>query len=180
MLISCKNTYNKTFKAVVNTFPVFFDSNPSGRIVNRFSRDTFLMDFSLPVYLLEFFQNMILIIGFIIGMVIYIPYNIILIVITLILIYRLRKTSVHKARELRRIEAVTKSPIFTILNEGLNGLVEIRSSNYQYYFLEKFKEASELNMRAKFQYISQARFFLYFCDLSMGLIIAANAFLVGL
>ena len=123
---------------------------------------------------------MILIIGFIIGMVIYVPYNIIFIAIFFILIYLLRKISVHKARELRRIEIVTKSPLFTILNEGLNGLVEIRSSNYQYYFLEKFKEASELNMRANFQFLSQARFFLYFSDLSVCLIIAANAFLVGL
>ena len=134
LLISCKNTYNRAFKAVVGTFPVFFDSNPSGRIVNRFSRDTFLMDFTMPYYVLDFFQSTILIIGFIIAMVIYVPYNLILIVITIIFIYWLRKISVHKARELRRIEAITRSPLFTILNEGLNGLVEIRSSNYRLNF----------------------------------------------
>ena len=70
----------------------------------------------MPYYLLEFFQNMILIIGFVIAMVIYVPYNIIIIVITIILIYQLRKISVHKARELKRIEAITRSPLFTILN----------------------------------------------------------------
>ena len=122
-IISCKNTYNRAFKAVIGTYPVFFDSNPSGRIVNRFSRDTFLMDFTMPFFVFEFFQNFILIIGFIIAMVIYVPYNLILIVIAFILIFWLRKISVHKARELRRIEAITRSPLFTILNEGLNGLV---------------------------------------------------------
>ena len=35
-------------------------------------------------------------------------------------------------------------------------------------------------MRANFQFFSQGIFFLYCCDLSMCLIIAANAFLVGL
>ena len=89
----------------------------------------------MPFFVFEFFQNVILIIGFIIAMVIYVPYNIVFIIFTLFIIYWLRKISVHKARELRRIEAVTRSPIFTILNEGLKGLVEIRSSNYQNYFI---------------------------------------------
>ena len=98
ILISCRNTYNRAFKAVINTFPVFFDSNPSGRIVNRFSRDTHLMDFTMPFYLFEFFQNLILIIGFLVALLIYVPYNLILLLISLFLIYKLRKISVDKAR----------------------------------------------------------------------------------
>ena len=66
------------------------------------------------------------------------------------------------------------------MNEVLKGLVEIRSLNFQKYFIENFKQVSELNMRANFQYISQGRFFLYFSDLAMSLIFTVNAFLVGL
>ena len=35
-------------------------------------------------------------------------------------------------------------------------------------------------MRANFQYIAQARFFMYFSDLSLNMIICANAYIVGL
>ena len=48
LIYSCFNLYKKALLAVSKTKQEFFDSNPSGRILNRFSRDTYLMDYQMP------------------------------------------------------------------------------------------------------------------------------------
>ena len=60
------------------------------------------------------------------AMMILVPINIASLVIIIPVIYKIRAASVGKARGLRRVEAVTRSPIFTMLNDGYSGLVQIR------------------------------------------------------
>jgi len=44
LLKSSLNLWIAMLRAVVSAKSVFFDSNPSGRILNRFTSDTFVMD----------------------------------------------------------------------------------------------------------------------------------------
>lgn len=47
------NLHNKLLQRVLHLPASFFDTNPSGRILNRFSRDTDIMDSVLPTTLFQ-------------------------------------------------------------------------------------------------------------------------------
>lgn len=51
-----KNLHSKMFSALLITPMKFFDTNPSGRILNRFSRDMGIIDEILPRMVLEAIQ----------------------------------------------------------------------------------------------------------------------------
>lgn len=50
------NLHNKMFSCLMKTVMRFFDTNPSGRILNRFSKDVGTMDEILPKTMLEAIQ----------------------------------------------------------------------------------------------------------------------------
>ncbi len=51
-----KRIYERLFKSVRDTCIRFFELNPLGRILNRFTKDTNNMDERLDMYLFEFGQ----------------------------------------------------------------------------------------------------------------------------
>jgi ABC-type multidrug transport system fused ATPase/permease subunit len=50
------NLHNKMFSAILRGAMRFFDTNPSGRILNRFSKDIGTIDELLPRFMLESIQ----------------------------------------------------------------------------------------------------------------------------
>jgi ATP-binding cassette, subfamily C (CFTR/MRP), member 4 len=58
-----KTLHNESFLGTVYTSVRFFDTNPVGRILNRFSSDMNQIDDSLPWTLLDFLQLLLMIIG---------------------------------------------------------------------------------------------------------------------
>lgn len=48
--------HDKSFYTVLHAHMRFFDTNPVGRIVNRFSKDLGMLDDQLPWTLLDFVQ----------------------------------------------------------------------------------------------------------------------------
>jgi len=47
-LMSSTGMHNKMTEKVIRSKILFFDSNPSGRIITRFMKDMALLDFLLP------------------------------------------------------------------------------------------------------------------------------------
>ena len=60
---SSQHLHDKSFKGLVNTFMRFFDTNPIGRVLNRFSSDMGMMDEFLPITFLDFMQLFLIIAG---------------------------------------------------------------------------------------------------------------------
>lgn len=65
---SSKALHNKMFNCLLKAPMAFFDTNPCGRILNRFSKDMGAVDEMLPKVVLETLQIFFLMIG-ILGMV---------------------------------------------------------------------------------------------------------------
>ena len=61
-LLISKNLHNRMLKKISRAPLQFFDSNPSGRIINRFSKDTSIADSNLPLQFLIFYDVIRLII----------------------------------------------------------------------------------------------------------------------
>lgn len=55
-MISSINLHNQMFHCLLQAYMRFFDTNPSGRILNRFSKDMGTMDEIIPKTMLEAIQ----------------------------------------------------------------------------------------------------------------------------
>ncbi|MEQ2310888.1 Multidrug resistance-associated protein 4, partial [Ameca splendens] len=54
---SAQTLHNNMFKAILQTSIHFFDTNPTGRILNRFSKDIGYVDSLLPWTFVDFTQD---------------------------------------------------------------------------------------------------------------------------
>ncbi|CAN0407310.1 unnamed protein product, partial [Scytosiphon promiscuus] len=61
------------------------------------------------------------------------------------------------SRETKRLEAATRSPVYSQVSETLDGLVTIRAFSSQYRFLVQFTERVDTNTRAYFAWVFTGR-----------------------
>nr|CAD7455644.1 unnamed protein product [Timema tahoe] len=133
---------------------LFFDLSPLGRILNRFSSDTYTVDDSLPfimnILLAQFFS--------VIGTVFIIIYGLpwlVLILAPLVPIYHWLQNHYRlTSRELKRLSSTTLSPMYSHFSETLAGITTVRS----FRATSRFKRENEyhLELNQKCQYASQA------------------------
>jgi len=105
----------------------FFDVNPLGRILNRFSSDTNVIDDSLPFILNIFLAQIFHVIGTLGSIIFGVPWAIIIAVVLTPVYYKLQIRYRNSSRELRRISTVALSPLYNHINESFQGLATIRA-----------------------------------------------------
>ena len=137
-LKASENLHDEMIKAVIKAPVLFFDTNPVGRILNRFSKDIGNMDDQLPGQFLFAVQ---LCLYFFSATILSAAANVWLFItcapLTLLFIY-LAKYYLKSSREIRRLEAVTCSPVYSLIADTVAGLEVIRSSEMEDDFLQKF------------------------------------------
>ncbi|KAG5471681.1 hypothetical protein LSCM4_03233 [Leishmania orientalis] len=103
----------------------FFDRTPLGRIVNRFSKDVFVLDDELPAGLIPFLG----IGGYVVtslAVTLYTsPLSVVVILLAAYAFARLLKFYATVVREARRRGSVTQSPLFSLLEEVMHGRTTI-------------------------------------------------------
>ena len=127
LITSSMNLHNFMLSAVVKAPVLFFDTNPVGRVLNRFSRDINIMEELLPEAFMMALQEVLYCLGAVILQSVLIPW-IILPAIPLMVIFALiGRYYLNPSRDLRRLEAVNRSPVLSHFRDSLEGLVTIRA-----------------------------------------------------
>lgn len=105
----------------------FFDKNPIGRILSRFSKDIGVADLVLAPVTDYFFQAYARVLSILILVSFYIPILILALVvlITLLLLIRLRAMKV--TNDVMKLELLSRSPLSTLLGTSVSGLPTIRA-----------------------------------------------------
>jgi ATP-binding cassette subfamily C (CFTR/MRP) protein 4 len=98
----------------------FFHVNPHGRILNRFSKDQSNVDELLPMTFFDAAQCMFIILGAIVIVCITNPYVIISLPFVLTGFLVLRWLYMNASRQVKRIESVTRSPVYSQLSGKSN------------------------------------------------------------
>ncbi|KAG0673397.1 hypothetical protein C6P42_002747 [Pichia californica] len=127
----------KSLNNIMHAPMAFFDTTPMGRIINRFTKDTDVLDNEIAeqARLCCFgFGNMC---GILIMCCIFMPWF--TIVIPFIFLYVTCSFSYYQstAREVKRIEAVSRSLVFSSFDESLNGMDTIKLYSASDRFIEK-------------------------------------------
>ncbi|KAL7564370.1 hypothetical protein ACA910_001519 [Epithemia clementina (nom. ined.)] len=149
--------HDRMADAVMRAKIEFFDTNPLGRILNRFSADVGITDDQLPQTLLDLFVISFIVFGAVVTAVTTLPVALVVLPFLIWYFSRVRKIFVTSTRELKRLEGIARSPIFAMLSEALGGIATIRANGYISYFRNKFQEVHDAHTRTFFAFLSASR-----------------------
>ena len=128
--------HDKTVVAILQAPVLFFDSNPVGRILNRFSNDIGYVDELLPKTILVAMQMLLVIFAQILLTVSTNVWLMFLVVPISVLVVSLSNYYLKIARELKRLESISRSPVFAHFSETLIGLDTVRTRGRQTGFVD--------------------------------------------
>lgn len=148
LTVANRKLHNDALRGVVMQNSVFFDKNPTGRVLNRFTKDTMVIDEPLHFNFSEFFHIFYLVTGSIIVAMIISPISLLSLIVLGVLIIVLFKKVIPVSVALRKLEILSRSPLLTSVNTIVNGIITIRCLGLQKKFLAESKKASNENMRA--------------------------------
>ena len=117
----------------------FFETNPIGRILNRFTSDMDVIDGKIPLQLSAFLSCISMMIGTLAVISTITPVVLIALVPIGIAYVFLQIYFTHTRRQIKRLESVNKSPIFSHFTESITGATTIRAFQQQ----ERFCRDSE-------------------------------------
>eukprot|EP01113_Clastostelium_recurvatum_P019276 TRINITY_DN2274_c2_g1_i3.p1 TRINITY_DN2274_c2_g1~~TRINITY_DN2274_c2_g1_i3.p1 ORF type:complete len:1681 (-),score=300.18 TRINITY_DN2274_c2_g1_i3:61-5103(-) len=136
--------------SVMHSPIAFFDSNPLGRIINRFTQDLIMVDEYVAFTLGSFLELCLLVLGVVFVNMLVSPFSLVP-MLPLAGLYRfVQRYYLRTSREMKRIEVMTKSPISALFLESLNGMPIIRAHTAQQLFSYKVKRLVDDNARAYF------------------------------
>ncbi|XP_061290366.1 ATP-binding cassette sub-family C member 4-like isoform X2 [Bos javanicus] len=156
---SSQTLHNEMLESILKAPVLFFDRNPIGRILNRFSKDTGHMDDSLPLTFLDFIQMFILMTGVAGVMVGVIPWIAIPVIPLSIIFFLLRIYFLWTYGDIKRLECTTRSPVFSHLASSLQGLWSIRAYKAEQRFQEVFDAHQDLHSEAWFLLLTTFQWF---------------------
>lgn len=137
---AAKNLNLNSVKKLLHTTMSFLDTTPSGRILNRFTKDTNSLDNEISNQLKLFIHMVASIIGILILCVIYLPWFAIAIPLLVIIFFSITAYYQASSREVKRLEALSRSHVYNNFNEVLEGMSTIKSYNSQERFMKKNDE----------------------------------------
>eukprot|EP00538_Stauroneis_constricta_P012629 CAMPEP_0119552576 /NCGR_PEP_ID=MMETSP1352-20130426/5521_1 /TAXON_ID=265584 /ORGANISM="Stauroneis constricta, Strain CCMP1120" /LENGTH=1426 /DNA_ID=CAMNT_0007598827 /DNA_START=60 /DNA_END=4340 /DNA_ORIENTATION=+ len=172
--------HDEMTKSVLRSKIAFFDTNPLGRILNRFSADVGSNDDLLPQTLFDFMVMFFLVVGAIATTITVLPFALVVFPPLVWYFLRVRNIFVTSTRELKRLEGLARSPIFAMLSESLSGVATIRANDSIQYFTKKFQSTHDSHTRAFFSFIAASRWVGFRMDSIMFLLMGFVSFLAVL
>ncbi|NWQ62281.1 MRP7 protein, partial [Neopipo cinnamomea] len=142
--------HNRLLQRVLKATVTFFDTTPTGRILNRFSSDLYCVDDSLPFSLNIFLANVYGLLGILVIISYGLPWIGLVLLPLAILYFFIQRYYRHTSRELKRLYSVTLSPIYTHFSETLSGLSSIRAMRATQRFELENQLLLEQNQRCLF------------------------------
>ncbi|XP_016524096.1 multidrug resistance-associated protein 4 isoform X2 [Poecilia formosa] len=142
---SAQTLHNNMFRAILRTSIHFFDTNPTGRILNRFSKDIGYLDSLLPWTFVDFTQVFLQVIGVIAVAGVIIPGILIPVVPLLAVFLFLRHYFLQTSRDIKRLESTSLSTI--------------RAFRVQHQFQQMFDKYQDLHSEAWFLFLTTSRWF---------------------
>uniref|UniRef100_A0A8C1FVG3 Multidrug resistance-associated protein 1 n=1 Tax=Cyprinus carpio carpio TaxID=630221 RepID=A0A8C1FVG3_CYPCA len=128
----------------------FFERTPSGNLVNRFAKETDTIDTVIPSIIKMFMGSMFNVLGSCAVILIATPLVAIIIPPLGLLYFFVQRFYVASSRQLKRLESVSRSPVYTHFNETLLGTSVIRAFGEQQRFIRESDGRVDHNQTAYF------------------------------
>jgi ATP-binding cassette subfamily C (CFTR/MRP) protein 4 len=127
--------------------------------LNRFSKDLGQIEEALPLFMYDFLQSTIFVVGVVLLVVVINPWVFIPTVPCLIFFLLLRHYYLRTARCLKRLEATAKSPVFSHVSSTMLGLQTIRAYRTEQTFTQEFDGHQDMHTAAAYLFSVTSRWF---------------------
>ncbi|KAH7316414.1 hypothetical protein B0J17DRAFT_724436 [Rhizoctonia solani] len=145
-LRASKHLFNELLRTIVHAPIRYFDVTPAGRILNRFGRDVQTVDSSLSSSLRNFSHWLATFFAGLLTVSVILPPFLLPAAIIAWLYYLIALKYVRTARDLKRMESNSRSPIFSSFAELLEGIVTVRAFSAEQRFFDKLhKQVDDTN-----------------------------------
>jgi len=152
--------HEKMLYKISRTSISFFDATPIGVILNRFSNDLGILDKDNLESVYDFL-DLLSGLGLFMIYLCYIHYGIAIPCLSFTFaLYQVRKFYLKSNIQLKRLDLISKSPIFSEISSTLNGLLIIRVYKQEHRFIKKFLGILYKNSKA---FIAYSRIYKTFC-----------------
>ncbi|XP_017022566.1 probable multidrug resistance-associated protein lethal(2)03659 [Drosophila kikkawai] len=156
--------HNSIFNAISRASMYFFNTNPPGRILNRFSKDLGQVDEMLPVVMMDVIQTFLCLTGIVIIIAVVNPLLLTPTFLISIIFYKLRTFYLKTSRDVKRIDAIARSPVYSHLASSLSGLTTIRAFQAQRIMEAEFDGYQDTHSSAFYMFLSTSRAYAYWLD----------------
>ncbi|XP_068657301.1 ABC transporter C family member 2-like [Aristolochia californica] len=126
-LYAAKRLHDAMLASILRAPMVFFQTNPIGRIINRFAKDLSDVDRQVAVWVNMFLSQVAQLLSTFVLIGIVSTISLWAIMPLLILFYAAYLYYQSTSREVKRWDSVTRSPVYAQFGEALNGLSTIRA-----------------------------------------------------
>ncbi|KAJ2492865.1 Transporter of the ATP-binding cassette (ABC) [Coemansia sp. RSA 2050] len=133
-----KVIHERLLRTILRAPVRFFDTTPTGRLINRFSKDMETIDQSLSSSLAIFLTELISSVAILLVIAVITPAFTLGAIIVAAIYWVIGGLYLSASREIKRFESVTKSPIYTQFGETLSGVSTIRAYGQE----NRFKQAN--------------------------------------
>lgn len=169
VLICLGSSYNLHNILLINVFNAsinkYFDVTPMGRILNRFTKDFDSMDALLPDFFHLTMQNAFFVLSILVVCLMSSAYFVLLFFPLGVLFYYLQSYFRKASREMKRLDNISRSPIYSLYGEILSGLVTIKAFRFVPVFTQKFYALIDDNISMFFVFWFSARWLAIRLDL---------------
>uniref|UniRef100_A0A674BMM9 ATP binding cassette subfamily C member 2 n=1 Tax=Salmo trutta TaxID=8032 RepID=A0A674BMM9_SALTR len=136
---------------------MFFDTTPSGRVVNRFAKDIFTVDEAIPQSFRSWIMCFLGVLGTLFVICLATPIFTAIIIPLAVVYYFVQRFYVASSRQLRRLDSVSRSPIYSHFGETVSGLSVIRAYGHQDRFLKHNEKVIDENLKSVYPWIVSNR-----------------------
>lgn len=125
-LASITNLLKRVTENVLRAKIVFFDANPVGRILTRFSKDVVMFDMMFPMQSLMFLNGIFRSISVVITVCVINPYVLIPALVLGVLMFLIMKVGMGPMADGQIMDSLEREPIHNTFSMMINGLVSCR------------------------------------------------------
>ncbi|XP_037321898.2 canalicular multispecific organic anion transporter 1 [Pungitius pungitius] len=152
-----RTLHSRLLNNILRVPMVFFDTTPIGRVVNRFAKDIFTVDEAIPQSFRSWLLCLLGVLGTLFVICLATPFFTIVIIPLTLLYYFVQRFYVATSRQLRRLDSVSRSPIYSHFSETVSGLSVIRAYGHQERFLKHNETIIDENLKSLYPWIVSNR-----------------------
>ena len=156
--------HNKMLRSVFHSPIRFFEKNPLGRILSRFSNDVSNLDKNVAASLLEVLEGFCLFLVYVFALWITSPWILVSAAAALVFGLLIGLWCRKAVYQTRGLELVTRAPLYSSFSYAIDSLISIRLRQLSERLINKFFRRVNDYSRANIAYMSSERFLRFWID----------------
>ncbi|XP_075053196.1 multidrug resistance-associated protein 1-like [Mixophyes fleayi] len=145
-ICASRSLHNQMLHNILHLPIQFFETTPMGQVLNRFTKDIYVIDERFHYYLRTWLNCMLDVLGTILVIVFATPLFIVAIVPLGFLYLLIQRYYIASSRQIRRLDGASRSPVISHFSETLLGASTIRAYRHQERFIDQNKDVVNENL----------------------------------